>query len=138
MRTFRRLNDGARYYGLTWQGWLALGLAGGVLYAAVRVSPLGSRPTITMTLFVLAAAGMVLYAISGQALGPGRYIAAFVRWRCGPASFVTAAPVTGGVLVDVVPLVLAGGADETAWWPDDGHAGQPAANGRPARSVRLP
>ena len=138
MRTFRRLNDGARYYGLTWQGWLALGLAGAVLYGAVRESPLGARPTITLTLFVLAAAGMVLYAVSGQALGPGRYIAAFVRWRCGPESFDAAAPVRGGVVVDVVALVLAGGADETAWWPDDGDAGTPAANGRAARSVRLP
>jgi len=138
MRTFRRLNDGARYYGLTWQGWLALGLAGGVLYMAVRVSPLGSRPTITMTLFVLAAAGMVLYAVSGQALGPGRYIGAFVRWRCGPRSFDATAPVRAGVVVDVVPLVLAGGADETAWWPDDGDTGMPPATGRAARPVRLP
>ncbi len=24
MRTFRRLNDGARYYGLTWQGWQSI------------------------------------------------------------------------------------------------------------------
>jgi hypothetical protein len=138
MRTFRRLNDGARYYGLTWQGWLALGVAGAVLYGAVRVSPLGSRPTITLTLFALVAAGMVVYAVSGQALGPGRYIAAFVRWRCGPGSFDAAAPVRGGVVVDVVALVLAGGADETAWWPDDGEAAAPAANGRAARSVRLP
>jgi hypothetical protein len=138
MRTFRRLNDGARYYGLTWRGWLALGLAGAVLYAAVRLSPVGSRPTITMTLFALAAAGMVLYAVSGQALGPVRYIGAFVRWRCGPGSFDAAAPVRGGVVVDVVPLVRAEGADETAWWPDDDDADRPPANGRAARSVRLP
>jgi hypothetical protein len=138
MGTFRRLNDGVRYYGLTWRGWLALGVAGGVLYGAVRVSPLDSRPTITMTLFVLAAASMVLYAVSGQALGPGRYIAAFVRWRCGPGSFDAAAPVRGGVVVDVVALVLAGRADETAWWPDDADAGTPAANGPAARSMRLP
>jgi len=138
MRTFRRLNDGARYYGLTWHGWLALGLAGAVLYAAVRLSPLGYRPTITMTLFAFAAAGMVLYAVSGQALGPGRYIAAFVRWRCGPGSFDAAAPVTGGVVVDTLPLLLAGGTDETAWWPDDGEVGTSTANGRAARSVRFP
>jgi hypothetical protein len=137
MGTFRRLNDGARYYGLTWQGWLALGLAGAVLYGAVLESPLGARPTITLTLFVLAVAGMVLYAVSGQALGPGRYIAAFVRWRCGPGSFDAAAPVRGGVVVDMVPLVLAAGADETAWWPDDGEAGAQAANGRAARSMRI-
>ncbi|MGI9097111.1 MAG: hypothetical protein ACR2H2_01220 [Solirubrobacteraceae bacterium] len=143
MRTFRRLNDGARYYGLTWQGWLACGVAGGVLYAAARFSPLDYRPTITMTLFVLAAAGMVLYAVSGQALGPGRYIAAFVRWRCGPARFVApdaTTRVSGGVTVDLVPLMLEGRADETAWWQrDEDTAGGPAsANGNAAQSARLP
>jgi len=143
MRTFRRLNDGTRYYGLTWQGWLAFGVAGGVLYAAARVSPLDYRPTITMTLFALAAAGMVLYAVSGQALGPGRYVAAFVRWRCGPARFVApdaTTPVSGGVTVDLAPLVLEGHADESAWWqPDEEQAGDGrSTNGQAPRAVRLP
>jgi hypothetical protein len=141
MRTFRRLNEGARYYGLAWQGWLALGLAAGVLYVAVRISPLGYRPTTTMTLFALAAAGMVLYAVSGQALGPGRYIAAFARWRCGPAYFVApdaTTRVTGGVIVDAVPLVLAGRADESAWWPEDSETSStPSINGHADRFARL-
>jgi hypothetical protein len=142
MRTFRRLNDGARYYGLTWQGWLALGLAASVLYAAIRVSPLGYRPTVTLTLFALAAASMMLYALSGQALGPARYIAAFLRWRYGTAYFVApdaTTPVTGGVLVDALPLVLAGHADETAWWPDERETDEPArTNASGGRFVRLP
>jgi len=141
MHAFRRLNDGTRYYGLTWQRWLALGLAGGVLYAAVRVSPLGYRPTITLTLFTLAAAGMALYSVGGQALGPGRYIAAFVRWRCGSTRFVApdaTTPVTGGVIVDALPLLLAGRVDETAWWPEDGDVASPSINDAATRCVRLP
>jgi hypothetical protein len=119
MPTFRRLNDGTRYYGLTWRGWLAASAAAGLLYLAVRLSPLSYKPTISITLLVMAAAGMALYAVSGQALGPGRYVAAVVRWRFGPAYF--RAPdadraVTGGVLVDAVPLVLAGASNELAWW----------------------
>ena len=30
--TLRRLNDRERYYGLTWPGWVALAVAGGILY----------------------------------------------------------------------------------------------------------
>jgi hypothetical protein len=136
------LDDGTRYYGLTWRGWLAGGAAGGVLYGAVRVSPLGYRPTITLTLFVLAAAGVVLFAVSGQALGPGRYVAALARWRCGPVRFVAPDAVTrvrGGVIVDVAPLVLAGHADEAAWWHPDDHqpVATPDANGY-ISTARLP
>jgi hypothetical protein len=125
MPTFRRLNDGTRYYGLTWRGWLAAGVAGGLLYLVVRVSPLSYKPTISVTLLVMAAAGMALYAVSGQALGPGRYLIAVIRWRFGPAHFHAPAadrPVAGGVLVDAVPLVLAEASPELAWWrPEDAH-----------------
>jgi hypothetical protein len=122
MPTFRRLNDGTRYYGLTWRGWLAASAAGGLLYLAVRFSPLGYKPTITITLLVMTAAGMALYAVSGQALGPGRYVAALVRWRFGSAHFQ--APdskhrVAGGVLVDAVPLVLADASEALSWWRPD-------------------
>jgi xanthosine utilization system XapX-like protein len=81
MQTFRRLNDAERYWGLSWRGWLGAGAAGGVLYAAVRLSPLPTKPTITVAVLVLALVGTVLYALSGQALGPGRYAAAVVRYR---------------------------------------------------------
>lgn len=81
MRTFRRLNDPERYYGLSWRGWLSAGAAGGLLYLAVRVSPLGIRPTITIAVLALALAGVVLYGLSGQAIGPGRYLLAMIAYR---------------------------------------------------------
>jgi len=130
MQTFRRLNDGTRYYGMTWQGWLAAALAGGVLYVSVRFSPLSYKPTITLTLFVMAAAGVALYAVGGQALGPGRYVLAIVRWRFGPAHFLAPdaeEPVSGGVIVDAVPLVLADSTEDAAWWQLD--SAPPVTNG---------
>ena len=75
MRTFRRLNDPERYYGLSWRGWLAAGAGGGILYLAVRVSPLGLRPTITIVVLALAFVGVILHGLSGQAIGPARYLA---------------------------------------------------------------
>lgn len=134
MQTFRRLNDGTRYYGLTWRGWLAAGTAGGLLYLAVRFSPLSYKPTISITLLVMTAAGMALYAVSGQALGPGRYVLAVIRWRLGPAQFW--APdehdqaVTGGVLVDAVPLALAYASQDQSWWRSDDADPLVNANGR--------
>lgn len=133
MQTFRRLNDGTRYYGLTWRGWLAASVAGGLLYLSVRLSPLSYKPTITLTLFVMAAAGVALYAVGGQALGPGRYVLAIMRWRFGPVTFVAPdaeQPVNGGgVLVDAVPVVLADSTDELAWWQVDSAAGRRSING---------
>ncbi len=81
MRTFRRLNDSERYYGLSWRGWLAVGAGGGVLYSAVRVSPFGLRATITIVVLALAFVGVILHGLSGQAIGPGRYLAVLVRYR---------------------------------------------------------
>lgn len=132
MQTFRRLNDGTRYYGLTWRGWLAATVAGGLLYLSVRFSPLGYKPTITLTLFVMAAAGVALYAVGGQALGPGRYVLAIVRWRFGPAAFIAPDaqhPVDGGgVLVDAVPLMLDEGSENVAWWRVDANQGAPSTS----------
>jgi hypothetical protein len=81
VQTFRRLNDPERYYGLSWRGWLAALAGGGTLYLAVRFSPFGFRPTVTFIVFVLALAGVILHALSGQAIGPGRYLTALVRYR---------------------------------------------------------
>src|SRR5450631_1832595 len=81
MRTFRRLNDPERYYGLSWRGWLAAGAAGRVLYVAVRVTPLGLRATITIVVLPLAFVGVILHGLSGQAIGPARYLAVVVRYR---------------------------------------------------------
>ncbi len=79
--TLRRLNDRERYWGLTWPAWIAVGIAAGVLYGAVRVSPLGVRATITLVVLILAFSGMVMAGVSGQALSPGRQLAAIVRYH---------------------------------------------------------
>ena len=80
MQTFRRLNDPERYYGLSWRGWLFVALGGALVYLAVRFSPIGTRPTITIAVLVLALVAVVLHAVSGQALGPGRYLLALYRY----------------------------------------------------------
>jgi hypothetical protein len=79
--TLRRLNDRERYYGLTWPGWLALAAAGGVLYAAIRISPFGIRPTVTVVVLLLALVGSVALGLQGQTIGPGRYLLAMYRYR---------------------------------------------------------
>jgi hypothetical protein len=79
IETLRRLNDRERYYGLTWPGWLGAAAAVGALYGAVRLSPFGARPTITVVVLVLAAGAVVVAGLSGQAIGPGRYLV--VIWR---------------------------------------------------------
>jgi hypothetical protein len=81
VHTFRRLNDPERYYGLSWRGWVAVCCAGGVLYAAVRVSPLATKPTVTITVLLLAVLGTLFYGLSGQAIGPGRYLLALARYQ---------------------------------------------------------
>ena len=104
MQTFRRLNDPERYYGLSWRGWLGLGVGGGLLYAAVRVSPLGVKPTISLTVIALAFAGTVLYGLSGQALGPGRFLAAAVRHALSPKQLLAPErPDACGLVLDASP-----------------------------------
>ncbi len=108
MNTFRRLNDPERYYGLSWRGWLGAGATGGMLYLAVRVSPLGFRPTITIAVLILALAGIVLYGLSGQAIGPGRYVLCLIDYRLADKQLtVPEAPDKHGLVLDAAP-------DETA------------------------
>lgn len=82
--TLRRLDDRERYWGLSWPGWVAVAVGGGMLYLAVRFSPLAARPTITITLFVLAFVAMALYGVSGQALSPGRQLVAILAYHRAP------------------------------------------------------
>ena len=104
MRTFRRLNDPERYYGLSWRGWLAAGAGGGVLYVAVRVSPLGLRATITIVVLALAFAGVILHGLSGQAIGPARYLAVVVRFRLAAKTLtVPERPDKLGLVLDSAP-----------------------------------
>ena len=104
MQTFRRLNDPERYYGLSWRGWLGCGAGGAILYAAVRVSPLGVKPTISVTVIALAFAGTVLYGLSGQALGPGRFLAAAIRHALSRKQLIAPERPDGyGLVLDASP-----------------------------------
>jgi hypothetical protein len=104
MQTLRRLNDPERYYGLSWRGWLGVTIAGGALYGAVRISPLGVRPTITIVVLALGFCGVALNTLGGQALGPGRHLAALLRYRLTPKLLgAPGAPARGGLVLDAVP-----------------------------------
>jgi hypothetical protein len=107
MQTFRRLNDPERYYGLSWRGWLAALAGGGVLFLAVRFSPLGFRPTVTSVVFVLALVGVILHGLSGQALGPGRYLAALIRYRLAHKQLhPPSRPDKQGLVLESLPAIL--------------------------------
>lgn len=102
--TLRRLNDRERYWGLTWPGWIALGIAGGVLYGAVIISPFGTRATITIVALAVAFGGMVIAGVSGQALSPGRQLLAIVRYRRAPTHYaLPATPDKRGLVLDTAP-----------------------------------
>jgi hypothetical protein len=121
MATLRRLDDATRYYYLTWRQWAAALSAGGVLYGAVRCSPLSGRWTFTAVLLVLAALAVTILPLTGNALGLGRYLAAIVRWRLGPKHYQPVTePVRGGVLLTSVPVTLTDTPLEGRdWWTDD-------------------
>jgi hypothetical protein len=85
--TLRRLNDRERYWGLTWPAWIGCATMGALLYGAVRISPLGVRATITVTVLVLAFAGMVIAGVSGQALSPARQLHALLAHRLAPSKY---------------------------------------------------
>ena len=102
--TLRRLNDRERYYGLTWPGWIAIALAGGVLYGAVRVSPFGLRPTVTAVVLVLAFCASLALALGGQTIGPARYLLALYRYRRAPKQLgLPSKPDRHGLVLDVAP-----------------------------------
>ncbi len=102
--TLRRLNDRERYWGLTWPAWIAVGIAGGLLYGAVRVSPFGARATITLVVLILAFAGMVIAGVSGQALSPGRQLLAIVRYHRAARRYrLPAVPDKRGLILDRRP-----------------------------------
>jgi hypothetical protein len=82
--TLRRLNDRERYWGMTWPGWAAAAVAGAALYATVKLSPFGLKPTVTITALILATIVVLALGVSGQALSPGRHLLAVVRYRWRP------------------------------------------------------
>ena len=130
--TLRRLDDGTRYYFLTWRQWLAALAGGGLLYAAVRFSPLSQKWTFTAALLLLATAAVAIMPLTGNALGLDRYLAAIVRWTLGPKRYTLtgrdAKPHRGGVLLSTVPVALVDDqVDDRVDWQDvDDPRAQPA------------
>ncbi len=129
MPTFRSLDDGARYYHLTWRQWIAALAGSGVLYAAVRFSPLSQKWTFTAVLLVLATLAVAILPLTGNALGLDRYLAAIVRWTLGPKRYTVAgragSAVRGGVLLPAVPAELVDDVDERLDWADVDEAPSP-------------
>lgn len=120
MRTFRRLDDPTRYYGLSWRGWLAAGAALGLIYAFARLSPLDARATVSLLLIACVVPAMAALATSGQALGAGRYLAALLRWTFGPKDYAPdpARLPTGGIVLDAPPPAPSP-EHAPAHWPTD-------------------
>jgi hypothetical protein len=106
--TLRRLNDRERYWGLTWPGWIAAAAAGAVLYGAVKLSPFGVKPTVTIVALLIALFAMVLLGVSGQALSPGRQLQAIARYRRSPKRWeLPAEPDRRGLVLATAPDDLA-------------------------------
>jgi len=102
--TLRRLNDRERYWGLTWPGWIAAITAGGVLYAAVKLSPFAFKATVTIVALLIALLVMVLLGVSGQALSPGRQLQAIARYRRSPQRWtLPAGPDKHGLVLATAP-----------------------------------
>ena len=113
--TLRRLNDRERYWGLTWPAWIAAAAAGGVLYGAVKLSPFGFKPTVTIVALLIALFAMVLLGVSGQALSPGRQLQAIARYRRSPKRWeLPDGPDRRGLVLAVGPEDFAEGEDVDA------------------------
>jgi hypothetical protein len=70
----------------------------------VRISSLGLRPTITIVVLALTFCDVVLHALSGQALGPGRHLLALIRYGLTPKQLaLPAKPDRGGLILDAAP-----------------------------------
>lgn len=110
--TLRRLNDRERYWGLTWPGWVAALAGGAILYGAVRLSPFGFKPTVTIVLVLLTVGGMLILGLSGQALSPGRHLLAIVAYRRSPKRWtLPAKPDRHGLVLASAPELASEPAD---------------------------
>jgi autotransporter translocation and assembly factor TamB len=120
--TFRSLDDGTRYYSLTWRQWAAALAASGVLYTAVRFSPLSQKWTFTAVLLLLATVAVAILPLTGNALGLDRYLAAIARWTLGPKHYTVTGragtALRGGVLLPGAPVELVDAVDERLQWAD--------------------
>jgi hypothetical protein len=102
--TLKRLGQSERWLWFTWRGWLAALCAVGVLYAAVKLSPLGFRATVTIALLALTALGMLLWGVCGRALAPERYLLAVVRYKRSAKTLTCPGqPDRLGLVLDTMP-----------------------------------
>lgn len=122
MQTYRRLDDRVRLYGLTVPGMLGIFVGVLLTYFGVKFSPLPFKPTVTISAVIFGFVAAIFVALQGQAMNPGQYVVAIVRWRLGRRFYtVTSGELAvGGVVVDAVPSVLADGplVDEPPEWED--------------------
>jgi hypothetical protein len=110
--TLRRLNDRERYWGLTWAGWCAAAAAAGVLYGAVKLSPFGLKPTVTIVVLLLAFGVTLVLGVSGQALSPGRHLRAIVAYRRSPKRWALSTKHDGrGLVLASAPTLISSGPD---------------------------
>ena len=104
--TLRRLNDRERYWGLTWPGWGAAAAAGGVLYGAVKLSPFGTKPTVTIAALILATIVVLVLGVSGQALSPSRQLLALFTHRRRPTQWTLRdEPAPHGLVLSSAPTL---------------------------------
>jgi hypothetical protein len=102
--TLRRLNDRERYYGLSWPGWVMVAVSGGILYGAIRVSPFGTRVTVTVVVLALGFVASICLALQGQTIGPGRYLLALHRYRRATKQLAPPGePDRHGLVLDAAP-----------------------------------
>jgi hypothetical protein len=98
------LNDRERYWGLTWPGWVATVAAIGLLYGAIKLSPFGFKPTVTIAALLMALFATVLLGVAGQALAPGRQLLAIARYRRSPKQWALATePDKHGLVLAAAP-----------------------------------
>jgi hypothetical protein len=106
--TLRRLNDREQYWGLTWPAWIGCAVAGTVLYLSIRISPFGTKATVTAVLLLSAFAAMALAGVSGQALSPLRQLRAVAIYRCSAKRYRLKdnASARGVVVLDREPQLI--------------------------------
>ena len=132
MPTLRRLDDGTRYYFLTWRQWFAVLAGGGLLYAAVRFSPPSQKWTFTAALLALATVAVAIMPLTGNTWA---WIATSPRSSAGhSAPSISLAPAArqqrcvAGCCCQAVPVALVDDrVDERVDWTDfDDARPQPA------------
>ena len=93
-----------------------------MLYGAVKLSPFGFKPTITIVALLIALFAMVLLGVSGQALSPGRQLQAIARYRRSPKRWtLPAGPDKRGLVLATAPPPDIYDAEDVDLEPDIDH-----------------